>query len=183
MLSLCLSLYIKGNQKLQFTANNYILILCTDFNFDYDDCNGQGNNIKNCKLIRDIPTLWVIIVLGVCFLFLGILMSFGRISIASNIITNPIYYIIVSVLGWYFVWSLSKLISLLKEQNPQGAEPITLLIPHGRSLLKGQADDKHPRIVVAADFEQANAPAGLGLNTHGLLFLGFRSDYRFLFHL
>ncbi|HMV59958.1 MAG TPA: hypothetical protein PKC44_03135 [Agitococcus sp.] len=70
-------------------------------------------------------------------------------------------------------YPFSKLIGLLKEQNPQGTEPITLLIPHGRSLLKGQADDKHPRIVVAADFEQANAPAGLGLNTHGLLFLGF----------
>lgn len=70
-------------------------------------------------------------------------------------------------------YPFSKLITLLKEQNPQGAEPITLLIPHGRSLLKGQADDKHPRIVVAADFAQANAPAGLGLNTHGLLFLGF----------
>lgn len=70
-------------------------------------------------------------------------------------------------------YPFSKLITLLKAQHPQGAEPITLLIPHGRSLLKGQADDKHPRIVVAADFEQANAPAGLGLNTHGLLFLGF----------
>lgn len=70
-------------------------------------------------------------------------------------------------------YPFSKLIGLLKEQNPQGTEPITLLIPHGRSLLKGQADDKHPRIVVAADFEQANAPAGLGLNSKGLLFLGF----------
>jgi len=70
-------------------------------------------------------------------------------------------------------YPFSKLINLLKEQSPEAKEPITLLIPHGRSLLKGQADDKHPRIVVAADFEQANAPAGLGLNTHGLLFLGF----------
>lgn len=71
-----------------------------------------GNNIKKWRLIRDIPILWLIVILGICFLFLGILMTFGRISIASNIITNPIYYIIVSVLGWYFVWSLSKLIGL-----------------------------------------------------------------------
>lgn len=70
-------------------------------------------------------------------------------------------------------YPFEKLIALLKEQSPQNTDPITLLIPHGRSLLKGQADDKHPRIVVAADFEQGNAPAGLGLKTNGLLFLGF----------
>lgn len=70
-------------------------------------------------------------------------------------------------------YPFSKLIDLLKAQNPSATAPITLLIPHGRSLLKGQADDKMPRVVVAADFEQSNAPAGLGLNTRGLLFLGF----------
>jgi len=39
-------LYSRRNQKLQFTANNYILILCSDFNFDYDGCNGQRDGLK-----------------------------------------------------------------------------------------------------------------------------------------
>jgi len=53
-------------------------------------------------------------------------------------------------------YPFSKLIHVLKEQNPTGQEPVTLLIPNGRSLLKGQADNAHPRIVVAADFEGNN---------------------------
>lgn len=70
-------------------------------------------------------------------------------------------------------YPFSKLVHLLKEQNPTGQEPVTLLIPNGRSLLKGQADNAHPRIVVAADFEGNNPAVGLGLATRGQLFLGF----------
>lgn len=127
----CIEVFLKKLKIEKFHIIISVILLCLGYFIDLKDLFSNfgitkqliiifeteilfciGNNIKNCKLIRDIPTLWVIIVLGVCFLFLGILMSFGRISIASNIITNPIYYIIVSVLGWYFVWSLSKLISL-----------------------------------------------------------------------
>ncbi len=70
-------------------------------------------------------------------------------------------------------YPFSKLIRVLREKNPAGTDPITLLIPHGRSLLKGQADDAHPRVVVAADFQGANTPAALGMNPQGQLFLGF----------
>ena len=70
-------------------------------------------------------------------------------------------------------YPFSKLIHLLKEQNPTGQEPVALLIPNGRSLLKGQADNAHPRIVVAADFEGNNPAVGLGLAARGQLFLGF----------
>ena len=70
-------------------------------------------------------------------------------------------------------YPFSKLIHLLKEQNPTGQEPVALLIPNGRSLLKGQADNAHPRIVVAADFDGNNPPVGLGLAARGQLFLGF----------
>ncbi len=70
-------------------------------------------------------------------------------------------------------YPFSKLIHLLKEQNPTGQEPVTLLIPNGRSLLKGQADNAHPRIVVAADFDGNNPAVGLGLAARGQLFLGF----------
>jgi hypothetical protein len=70
-------------------------------------------------------------------------------------------------------YPFSKMIKLLKDQNPSGAEPIKLLIGSGRSLLKGSHDNAHPRIVVAADFEGNNTPAGLGKSTRGQLFLGF----------
>jgi hypothetical protein len=70
-------------------------------------------------------------------------------------------------------YPFSKLIALLKAQNPDGNEPLTLLIPNGRSLLKGQADNQRPRIVVASDFDQHNTATSLGMATRGQLFLGF----------
>ena len=70
-------------------------------------------------------------------------------------------------------YPFAKLIALLRDQNPAGVDPVTLLIPNGRSLLKGQADNTHPRLVVAADFDGINTAAGLGKATRGALFLGF----------
>lgn len=70
-------------------------------------------------------------------------------------------------------YPFAKLIALLREQNPAGLDPVTLLIPNGRSLLKGQADNAHPRLVVAADYDGNNTPVGLGKATRGALFLGF----------
>ena len=70
-------------------------------------------------------------------------------------------------------YPFDRLIALLAKQNPSGAAPLAVLIPHGRSLLKAQADDAHPRVVVAADFEAPNTAAAFGLAPRGKLFLGF----------
>ena len=70
-------------------------------------------------------------------------------------------------------YPFDRLIAVLQKQNPSGAPPLRVLIPHGRSLLKVQADDSRPRIVVAADFEAVDTPAALGLAPAGKLFLGF----------
>jgi hypothetical protein len=75
--------------------------------------------------------------------------------------------------GGIVPYPYSKLIAMLKEQNPAGTEPISLLIPNGRSLLKGQADNAHPRIVTTADFEVPNNGANLGFAPRGQLFFGF----------
>lgn len=75
--------------------------------------------------------------------------------------------------GGIVPYPYSKLVAMLKEMNPAGVEPISLLIPNGRSLLKGQADNAHPRIVTTADFETPNTGNNLGLNLRGQLFLGF----------
>ncbi|MCQ8895450.1 hypothetical protein NQT62_03225 [Limnobacter humi] len=66
-----------------------------------------------------------------------------------------------------------KLIEALQKMNPEGAPPVAVMLPHGRSLLKGQADDAHPRVLLAADFQAPNTPAALGVNARGQLFLGF----------
>lgn len=66
-----------------------------------------------------------------------------------------------------------KLVELIRNNDPEGSAPLTLLIPHGRSLLKGLADDRHPRVLAAADFQAAATPASLGLSPRGQLFLGF----------
>ena len=66
-----------------------------------------------------------------------------------------------------------KLVELIRKNDPEAAAPLTLLVPHGRSLLKGLADDAHPRVLAAADFQAAATPASLGLAPRGQLFLGF----------
>ncbi|ROH92156.1 hypothetical protein ED208_07255 [Stagnimonas aquatica] len=70
-------------------------------------------------------------------------------------------------------WPFEKLVALLAQQDPSGAAPLSLLIPDGRSLLKGQADYAHPRVLVAADFQAPGTPASLGLAPRGQLFLGY----------
>lgn len=70
-------------------------------------------------------------------------------------------------------WPFEKLVALVAAQDPAAAAPLTLLIPDGRSLLKGQADAAHPRILLAADFQAPGSPAMLGLAPRGQLFLGF----------
>ena len=75
--------------------------------------------------------------------------------------------------GGIVPYPYSKLIEMLKEQSPDKTEPISLLIPNGRSLLKGQADNAHPRIVTTVDFETPNVGANLGFAPRGQLFFGF----------
>ena len=70
-------------------------------------------------------------------------------------------------------YPFEKLVALVQKLSPDGAAPVMLLIPQGRSLLKAQADYEHPRAVLAADFQAADTPTALGLSTRGQLFLGF----------
>lgn len=70
-------------------------------------------------------------------------------------------------------WPFEKLVQMVAKQDPSGAQPLVLLVPDGRSLLKGQADYKHPRVLMAADFLSPGSPASLGLAPRGQLFLGF----------
>ncbi len=70
-------------------------------------------------------------------------------------------------------WPFEKLVEMVAKQDPTGAAPLLLLVPDGRSLLKGQADCAHPRVLMAADFQSPGNPASLGLAPRGQLFLGF----------
>lgn len=70
-------------------------------------------------------------------------------------------------------YPFTKIIELLTELHPEKAPPLQILIPDGRSLLKGQANFHLPRILVAPDFQEHNTPVGLGQMNHGQLFLGF----------
>ncbi len=70
-------------------------------------------------------------------------------------------------------YPFDKLVASIQKLNPSGEPPVVVMIPHGRSLLKAQANDEHPRLLMAADFQAKNNDASLGLNTKGQLFLGF----------
>ncbi len=70
-------------------------------------------------------------------------------------------------------YPFDRLLAQIQANSPAAEAPKAVLIPHGRSLLKGQADEALPRIIAAADFEQDNNDASLGLKARGQLFLGF----------
>ncbi len=70
-------------------------------------------------------------------------------------------------------YPFSEMIKLLQSQHSEGEAPLSLLIPDGRSLLKGQANHHLPRILISPDFQEENTPAGLGMNTQGQLFVAF----------
>lgn len=70
-------------------------------------------------------------------------------------------------------YPFSEFAKLLQNASPDNTPPLSLLIPDGRSLLKGQANNTLPRIIIAPDFQAPNTPVGLGLNTQGQLFVGF----------
>tara|TARA_R110001592_G_scaffold336019_1_gene621109 strand:- start:5673 stop:7388 length:1716 start_codon:yes stop_codon:yes gene_type:complete len=67
----------------------------------------------------------------------------------------------------------NNFIRLLTELHPEQKPPLMLMIPDGRSLLKGQANQHLPRILLAPDFEEENTLAGIGKVTPGQLFLGY----------
>jgi len=73
-------------------------------------------------------------------------------------------------------YPFEKLVELVQSQDPQGRQPVALLIPRGRSLLKAQADFHRPRVLVAADFQAPDGDATLGLAARGALFMGFVED-------
>ncbi len=73
-------------------------------------------------------------------------------------------------------YPFEKLVTLVQRQAPEGANPLAVMIPLGRSLLKGSADFGHPRVVFAPDYQGANTEATLGLAPRGQLFLGFTED-------
>lgn len=66
-----------------------------------------------------------------------------------------------------------KFINLFTELHPEQEPPLSLMIPDGRSLLKGQANLNFPRILLAPDFQEENSELGLGKITHGQLFMGY----------
>ncbi len=70
-------------------------------------------------------------------------------------------------------YPFEKLVASLQKLDANGAKPLALLIPDGRSLLKAQANDAHPRIVAAVDFQASSDAAKLGFAPRGQLFLGF----------
>jgi hypothetical protein len=70
-------------------------------------------------------------------------------------------------------YPFEDLIQLVASYDQDGQPPVTVLIPDGRSLLKGQANFHHPRVIVAADPRPAETDTELGPQLRGRLFLGF----------
>ncbi|MGH8530320.1 MAG: hypothetical protein ACRETN_10885 [Nevskiales bacterium] len=70
-------------------------------------------------------------------------------------------------------YPFAKLAELVARQDEQGAPPVAVLIPDGRSLLKAYADFEKPRIVVAATAKPAYSDHDFGTVYRGRLFFGF----------
>lgn len=70
-------------------------------------------------------------------------------------------------------YPFERLIDLVASYDRDGQRPRVVLIPDGRSLLKGDADFLKPRLVVASEARPANSDHDLGTKLKGRLFLGF----------
>lgn len=66
------------------------------------------------KLKININDKMKTVVLIFCLIMLVILNSFGTIEISQNKYTNILYFISVSLLGWYFIYELSYFVSKIK---------------------------------------------------------------------
>lgn len=73
-------------------------------------------------------------------------------------------------------YPFDDLLELVASQDAENTAPITALIPNGRSLLKGQANFKHPRIIAAADIRQPESDFSFDQMYRGRLFMGFVED-------
>lgn len=70
-------------------------------------------------------------------------------------------------------YPFEKLVEMVRARDPDNQSLVSVLLPHGRSLLKAMADDRNPRAVVGADFQVPDSPTSLGLAPRGQLFMGF----------
>lgn len=70
-------------------------------------------------------------------------------------------------------YPFEKLVELTQRADQAGRLPTHVMIPNGRSLLKGQANFALPRILVVADSEPVETPFELPPIFKGRLFFGF----------
>lgn len=73
-------------------------------------------------------------------------------------------------------YPFESLLELVASQDKDAKEPVSVLIPNGRSLLKGHANFARPRTVSAADIRQPESDHSFDLMFRGRLFLGFVED-------
>lgn len=73
-------------------------------------------------------------------------------------------------------YPFDELLAVIAAQDADNTAAITALIPNGRSLLKGQANFKHPRVIAAADIRQPASEHSFDQMYRGRLFLGFVED-------
>ena len=73
-------------------------------------------------------------------------------------------------------YPFDSLLELVANQDKNNTAPVTTLIPNGRSLLKGQANFKHPRIIAVADIRQPDSDHSFDNMYRGRLFMGFVED-------
>ncbi len=73
-------------------------------------------------------------------------------------------------------YPFEELVELASKFDAEGGEPSSVMLPDGRSLLKGQAFFEKPRIVVAVDSTPAKSDHDYGLYLKGRLHFGLVED-------
>ena len=89
--------------------NIYIIFLNTYWLYYF------GNLLKSKeRIINRIDIKKGMIIVVVTFLLLLLLNKVGNIEISKNLYTNPPFFVACSILGWFFVYGLSVIISKIK---------------------------------------------------------------------
>ncbi|AEE17058.1 acyltransferase family protein [Treponema brennaborense] len=106
-----------------------LIVMCTEVLF------AAGVYIKQYNFLELLKKVNVFLLLGITFFILLFLTRYGRISIASVNLVNPLFFIVSSLTGFLFLWSLSQVILMYSKFFVQvllyiGSHTIPILALH-----------------------------------------------------
>lgn len=111
----CITFLVIGwiAELFEITGNQYFNIFSVLFLYELGRGIGR-NNISIMYPGKERSNIFLVVAVAVTGVLLNLLKKIGGIAVNSNVITNPIFFAICSVLGWMLFVALSNLIGKIE---------------------------------------------------------------------